>query len=1672
MRANAVFCTLLAVAACGWAEGSAATEDTWCEFAPGARPTRWVAVPGEANVPPKVTVVHEDAAVGRSSVRSEAVDRGQWQGIQWIPLEAVDLSQCASVSFWVRHRVAETPVHFACMIDFREGGTIYRNFLPSISRQWQRVELPLDPYSWESPTREVPVKIGRDIKRLVLYPYRAMDLPGEYVMVDGLAFQPRAVGMRKLQVAGYQYLSAPTQGDDNATVLTDGKTDEETQAFWREYANVPDIRFDLGGMLLVDSIKVEATAVPSQNISGFMVYASRDGTTWDLVGSAQGESASGKKTHQVIEKSGLGVVGRYVRIECQRPRQDFPLRLGEVSFFGRLPTQEEMEESAATHYDVGPKLPELGSADYWVLQSGTMTVWVHKGTGVVGGIARGADRLVERIVNRYQIVAGETTTADGYGDKVASNTFDGDTLRLAIKNRGLPGLEIRSAYRLASDRLEHKVSFVNRGAPAEAMLFLDRQVVLNRDYRKDGVYESWGSGHDMTRRFASEVPLECPADVGSVMSFENGLANSTALHYRYRYNDAYVQIGSGKVTWVGYGAKRTVLTPTGWRLGDGVFRMDRDRELSVETHLAFSQGTLVDAYAHYLTLPDVEEFRGAITRPRWLKDVRCVGVGPGSWLGMFRGGIEPVLDLQLELLREGTIVIPGIGDSHWTWGDQPTSGTIRNLFGAIRSADDVRERIAALKAKSPRLKLALYSWLWSAMAGSNVFKAHPDWFIQKDRDGAELSWFPNWNTNYQRLLSPAGSEDYVVRQVLDNADFYGLDCWYLDGGGSPITIDWRNMRMDGPAAWDRVYRQVRTGLRADNQDRAVFFNDPENPLGDLGFLESGGAFLAGDWRAPAAWMWKYELWQRFDPDRTPTYIYWVGPADGPYQDYMVGMGLTPSYISRSPSPKDVPYLSAQQQTRTARLVDAGIEPNWRHDAKTTVESVAFRLGNAGWVFVKSHAPDSATETVGVDLEPLGLDDGGAPVYAWALRVRDGGAWHGRLSEPEAERVYRETGWSLDRAVVAEYLGASAWQARMERSLDLEPGRLTLWVLTQCPALVYSVEGLRTQVWLPDTLGVSVSGTVRNSVLGLTVTSKRKEAEIAVVLPDGMTPQRVTVGDRPVEPRLFASGGARLALIPVGEGTRRVVGRLIPATAPASKPRLSLSGGKPGDRLTVRAELRDGWEGQRLLVSAMKDGMAYWAGTVAAHVPVTEVAIRIPRAIEGGDYTIVASDATGKAASAAPVRLADGTPQTRAVRQYPVLELAKEVRKANASAPGIQVTGCAWRYDRDACTAQAEPEALVLSVASDPYSRSFWGTAAAGLEMKTQRYIKLRVSGNFTFFNTHSPHPRHHFVARDNKDNFIGIVLDFGTPKGYAHRTAAGVGGVHAERASALPQWGSSQRAQHIMSVSDFALRKDESEELWLDLTTLGAPGDWDGRVWLSAVLQHVAHDRQFRVEVLESADKLPPGVKAGKVLDLVVGSSAKRLVKAPTLEGTIAIDGELREPAWASASSLTGFTYLGNPTRKAAQKTTVRLFRQGGTLHIGFDCLETGRQKPATHRGKPWENDSVELYLRIAGTADARIHAVLDTVRNLYCVIDDPAATEKNRTVPFPGQWATSVEPGAWHVELAVSLRNLGITGDPAGKTIGFNVSRNRQLPGETELLTLVPGNEYYTADRYRMEFE
>jgi len=70
--------------------------------------------------------------------------------------------------------------------------------------------------------------------------------------------------VERLPVLSYRYLQAPTQGDPDARILTDGETGRQApQATWRMLGPEPDIVFDLGAEKFIDRMVLRAWAAPA-----------------------------------------------------------------------------------------------------------------------------------------------------------------------------------------------------------------------------------------------------------------------------------------------------------------------------------------------------------------------------------------------------------------------------------------------------------------------------------------------------------------------------------------------------------------------------------------------------------------------------------------------------------------------------------------------------------------------------------------------------------------------------------------------------------------------------------------------------------------------------------------------------------------------------------------------------------------------------------------------------------------------------------------------------------------------------------------------------------------------------------------------------------------------------------------------------------------------------------------------------------------------------------------------------------------------------------------------------------------------------------------------------------------------------------------------------------------
>lgn len=1622
----------------------------------------WTGAQGQAGVAPEITVIGSPEA---PAVKATAVAAGKYQGFEIVFPEPVDLENVGSISFDFSQNVRPGRAgDGAIIIRYADGRNGLLGNFKFTANEWSHVIVPIDLRTLQSLAKQSDPIRGK-VVRIMITMYSSMSEPGQYLAIANLEFHPVSTAEGKIPVTGYTYLAPPTSGDESRTVLTDGKAEKADQAFYRQYADEPDIAFDLGAVYLIKNITLEAVAVPSQNISDLTVYTSKDGQKWQTAAHIANRDADANEKTYAITGTNLDIVGRYIRLRAGRSRTDIPVHIAEVAFTGKIPTDAEIAAVSARQYSTGPELPAISEKDYLHLaDSSGNSLWINRQNGVAVKLERNGTMLAERLFNRYELFgpgAAELGQADGYTDRVFSCIQKDGGIEVATVNPKFPDLSFTTTWRWDNNILTRRLAIASK-ATAPRIFNTAFEVVLPQHVREGGLYETWGAGHDLQHKFASEIAFDYPADTGPVVIFENPKQGLTMLHYRYRYDDRYVQIGSGVVTIAGFGDKRTIFTPTGWILGDGLFAFNaKKQQAAVESQLAITPGDLTTAFDAYLAQPEVRQFRARIKRPAWLGELRFLCTQ--GWDGLWGDAGQRLAEFLNSLIREGVIHY-GACDSDYFWGDFPTSGDVRNIFGGRMSAETMKARDEAIRKSLPNAKISQYTWLWSASKYSEVFKQHPEWFITHNAQNREISFFPGWGVNYYRLVGIPESRAEIIEAITRFMNFYNQEVWYLDGGGSPSSIDWPNMRIDEPDAWDQTLLGIRDSIRQDRPDRAVFFNNPENPIGDMGYLESFGGVMTTNWRDGATWMYKFKLWQRPDPLFTPLYIYWLPGVDQAFRQYAVGTGLGLTLGGDSDNRRDVATMSAQQQSRPARLVDAKIRPNWRYEPETQLEIMPLAFGDFGWLFLKNHADKPFRGEVSADLAPLGLRDRQKPVYQWLFTLKPHSTHRGLLGESEQEANYRASRWASDFIIAPEYLGQAPAAGRIAREIEVKPDQLRLYCVTQSPALVYSVDHLRNQLWLPETLGVKVSGAQQGDKIELAIDSARDAAEIVCTLPDAMSSADLQLDGKAAPVDMIVVGKARLALFAVTKGRHTAILNLQPVPKVSGSATLAVTPGKPGGKLMVKAATSGIPEKTPLTLEIFNAGDLVWQKTVTPEDAAAEIVL--PTGVTGGTYAAKLFAPDGGMLAESPFELASGTPKIGKfvwLKEAEMKQDAKPYPAAVAAAPGVKALGEYGQYQPTTGTVRIDPAQAAVTISTLPLYATHWNFLAAGLELELKRYVKLRLRGNFDAFNREGPRPGFHGlnVRYDNSDCALGIMFDFADASGqYVTRTFAGTGRALAERRGTLPTaWGTKRVPENICVISNFAVGEAPEETFWVDLNELGAPADWSGKVILAPLYQNVTPDRTLEVTVLESQAELPAGAAAVKVFPLKGGKPAEvKQFQLPRVSGKIAIDGKVTAEEWNNALSLKEFSLCGSPAQ-LPPATEIKLQRDGGTLYVAAILTET---KPSGFtvdpNGKPWFTDSIEIYLASADNPKSYVQYILSGSNTSHAEwVSSPEPGQPRRTLPAP-DFKTRLEGDKLYIEAALPLAALGSVD---GKKLKFNLGRNRMVNGNLEPYTMAPGKSY-----------
>ncbi len=1100
------------------------------------------------------------------------------------------------------------------------------------------------------------------------------------------------------------------------------------------------------------------------------------------------------------------------------------------------------EERPREPYDPGPALERpapVGPEDaaYWYLERPGLRAAVHRRSGMLGGLwLADGRRVLERSAHLYRI---ETRTsqslADEYSDTVAEVVErSANGLRLRCVNSKMPGVSVQKHYCLQENLLVRRLAMTNEGKQTDLFATISERAVLDESFRREAIYT--GGSYFGPLVPAKEIHQRVLTDAFK-RPWTTGITNGRpswilALNwpldrhlasYRYRVNGQYV------LPWNSIWTEGLDLyhTPAGWEMGLATLHLEPGRERSVEIHERAFRGGRLEFYNAYMDLPDVAAMYARVgPRPAWLRQLKMP--------------ISGVNEFSLAASDEGFLV--WLGQPFGIWGDLPTSGKAQTSGGICTwPVERVRRQIEQVQAQSPRVKAGFYTWAWSAHHKSQAVAERPEWFIAKDRSGKVRNAYP-LALSYLRCLSAPGCLEATLHNYRELVRFYGEDFQYLDNDGTGAqVIDWERLRLDQDYDWQRFHEGLLAAARARNPQTATFFNNRVLPQGDISYAEFMPAEIQNpQGRRPANEMYPLKVFQKRDPERVVALLYHRPENEPSYTNYCVGLGLVPWCEGR----RLLPFVNAAFETRRLEVVEARLRPDWQRDLATELEAYTMRQGGAGVLFLVGHNETPAPVRIGFDVQPMGLEPG-RPYFTWLFELHDPREHVGRLSERQQREAYQGSHWAEELVVAGRLLDhGRRLPARYDCDLIARPSRLKMLAVTHSPALVWSINGRRTNFWWPTVRGVDCRGWYdpAENRCEVDCRSEEQHAELVVWIPPGHELAEIRVDAHAACWQPECAGETWLARIAVPRGTHQIVARyrkrLPAADCPAElETPQKVVAGQP---LHVRIHTGPQPLG-RSLVRVLRDGVTV-ASAERAAIPGAKAdpfELAVPETARPGPYElsclpIGAVDRSSRARfEVVPGAWKPDSPGERqtgqpAVRVWPVNRMTHGIEVLNAGTDtfdhqgGVQI-------------AELDEEKLSCRCGLSCDSESPWGYGFAGVEVRGVKRLAIELANTFS-----GPYQEGITSLLGDRylDSMAGLMIDYHAPRGYTYRVALGLGVLHLGRPVAAPHWGKSARPDRCLAWNRTLLEKPQ-DRLVLDLDQF-APADWDGQAWISVGVDTVA----------------------------------------------------------------------------------------------------------------------------------------------------------------------------------------------------------------------------------------
>lgn len=1627
-------------------------------------PTVWTGVAGEANQPPAITI--ETTNDGQTVYRARPIVNGTYQGMRCMLEEVFDPREYSGIEFVARQQVATGKASVVFRLDQTAipGSPVRQSYtVVSIGNDWEKITVPFDPVAWNAPEgadKQAPVE------GLSFYPFADLSHPGVFIEIGCVALLPKNdKSARELPIARYSYINQPTTGDASCTELMDG--DIRTGAYYRQYSNDAEIIFDLGAIYAVTQIDAEAFCPPGHNFTELRVTASSDNRNFSSWGVVKNTMDGGDEVEMLLSSQGYAI-GRYFKVRAVKIRPDFFTWLGEIRFYGHMPDEQEKLEFQQKSYDLGPEIEDPAAGGYALLSARGIQAYVNLRNSVVNGVFFNGNRLAERLSNVYtwQTHAADTEIS-GYDDQVEQILEQKeDALTLLCTNPQLPNLEIIKKFYISQDgdlMLDYVVR--NQELAERAFLRVATKVILTKSFRDDGFYETAGAGHYTIREQARDIMISTAACNVPYLVFENFKEDLTIFHHRHGFDGKFLYIDS-----VTEEEKLLFLEPNGYQMPDATFALGEAGDHEVLSRLSIVSGNILNAYDKYYDLEETRQYKEAIHRPEWLRDILLTG--SCGWQAPLKGkNADFMQNVNTAFLPRGYFLDAGSGELGWEWGYYPTEGEIRDAFGSVYTPEEVTEELQSRRNVRPGSKIGLYTWLWSNPPTEGTVVQHPEWFIFKTRGGALASWFPGINTNLMRKWETPEARQQAVDMENNLIRAYNCDSIYVDGGNAgSFAKDWTTMTIDSPHAKNYLYAGLREKMQEFKPDGYLMFNAPMNPFADVGIVENFAGAMTSEWHKGALWMHKFKLFSYKDPLKSCFYIYWLSNVDGAFQNYMMGTGLLPAWFSRELTLADVPFSSARYEVRGVEIVNSRITPDYRADNDCEVETMAQTQGQDALIFVNYHGKEQVRQELTVETAPFGF----APdqtVYSYFTRFRDARSFHGTFGEPDLQKGYREGKWRSDRAMTAEYLGSGKAGDIMSKSFDLVPGQGAMWIISPVPAVIWSADDLPSHSRLSEWPDLKITGNYDC----LTCTTEYSTSEIAIVIPAGQEVAFLTVDQAESDYYYVRDGKSLFAVVGLnGAGIHEIS----VSTRQTPKKYVWTTKESPLSSILLNAELQvsvtdgllqgtitgsDASADVEKALSIYCDGALVYGNTMKGD----SFAIPLPSTVTDGEYVVQVSRLEGTILADANITLQGFARPTPLKDLRPPVPSETKETTCRQSRPGLTMTRYGQEYTEGTGTTAVSPENMAMRVGTLPRVTTFFGTAAAGGEFTASRYCQVRLTGNFKYYNNYGAFPQDHFVYNMN-NRMAGLVFDFERQTGGFVRTLADLGIVGTERSSSSPQYcGLGKVPDYFFNINNFAKDKQSDDmTFWLDFKSLGAPVDWTGKVFVSALLDNAAPNRWFQVELLQSADSLPSGAEAVKPFNRTA-KPEPRTFDIPALPDGSKVTCDWDSDLWQKVPLLPPLVPLGNAGAPLQQPTQVKIAADSKTLYVLYNCIEDPDKVPETSRGargEPYFSDCIEFWFQLAESPERVMHGIVDVAGHIFVhkshIEPKTNSYSENYLVP-PFQYQIKKVGGDWHILITIEHNIL------AQQNTAFNVCRSRNVDGVMDGYTLVPGDAYITGALY-----